>query len=209
MIKIFFGAPGCGKSTATAYFAYKNRQRTLKRALRGKPFDYNYIFCNSDVEGTTYFTKNLLDTMAFPKGSLVLIDEAGIDFNSRKTLSMSDGMQRYLKKHRHFDNDIYLFSQSWEDIDIVFSRLACEVWHMKKIGPFTLCRRILKDADVNPDTNKIEDMYKKEKLYKKFLPPPFGSFSFFLIYRPKYYRYFDSWEKEERPLIKGIPIVGE
>lgn len=208
MVKLFFGAPGCGKSTLTAYFGYKYKKQAMKRALKGKKGDYRYVFCNFDVANTSPFDVKELDTKAFPSGSLALIDEAGIDFNSRKTLKMSDGMQEYLKKHRHYGNDLYFFSQTWEDIDVVVQRLATEVWHMKKIGPWTLCRRILKDSDVNNDTHKIEDMYKKQPLIKRLLPPPFGSFSFFVIFRPKYYHLFNSFEVQKRIAIKGEPLIG-
>ncbi len=208
MIKVFFGAPGCGKSTLVAYFVHKNRVKALNAAKKRKNAEYDYLYSNVDVAFANRFEKKQLDNMAFPPRSLALVDEAGIDFNSRKTLQMTEGMQQYLKKHRHYENDIYFFSQTWEDIDVVIERLAVEVWHLKKIGPWTLCRRILKDSDVNEETHKIEDMYKKQKLYKRFLPFPFGSFSFFVIYRPKYYGMFDSWETESRPFIKGSPIVG-
>lgn len=206
MIKVFFGAPGCGKSTAIAYLVSKHIKKFNKAKRKKKSYCYDYIFTNTDVDNANKFNKKQLDKMAFPPKSLVLIDEAGLEFNSRKTLSLTDGMQYYLKKHRHYQNDLYFFSQTWEDIDVVVSRLAVEVWHLKKLGPFTLVRRILKDADVNDDTHKIEDMYKKERLYKRFLPYPFGSFSFFLIYRPKYYNMFNSWEIDYRPFIKGHTI---
>ena len=208
MIKLFFGSPGCGKSTLVAYFAYKYKQEALKRAMKGKKGTYKYIFCNYEVANTSLFNRKDLDTKVFPSGSLALIDEAGIDFNSRKTLKLTDASITYFKKHRHYTNDIFLFSQSWEDVDCILTRLCNEVWHCKKIGPWTLCRRILKVADVNPDTRKIEDCYKKEKLYKKFLPYPLGSFSFFVIYRPKYYHLFSSWECEEKPIIQGEPLIG-
>lgn len=208
MIKLFVGAPGCGKSTLTCYYTMKYRKDALKKAQKGQKGEYDYIYSNSDIFGANIFERNDLGKNVFPPRSLVLVDEAGVDFNSRKTLKMSDDCNKYLKKHRHYDNDLFFFSQSM-DIDIVIQRLATEVWHCKKLGCFTLCRRIIKDLDINENTKQLEDCYKKVPLYKRFLPPPFGDFSFFLVYRPKYYRYFDSWEKENKPFFKGMPIVGK
>lgn len=207
MIQLFFGSPGCGKTTLCAYFAQKYKKQALKKALKGKKGDYDYIFSNAEISDANPFSRKQLDTCVFPPRSLALVDEAGVDFNSRKTLSMSAEMQEYLKKHRHYKNDLIFFSQTWEDIDVVIQRLAVEIWHCKKLGCFTLCRRILKRVDVNEETHKIEDMYQKQKLIKRLLPFPFGSYSFFLIYRPKYYRYFDSWEVKDKPIISGVPIV--
>lgn len=207
MIKLFFGSPGCGKTTLCAYFAQKYKKQALKKALKGKKGEYDYIFSNAEIVDTNPFKKCQLDSHVFPKNTIALVDEAGVDFNSRKTLSMSSDMQEYFKKHRHYKNDLFFFSQTWEDIDCVIQRVAAEVWHCRKLGPFTLCRRIIKRVDVNDDTHKIEDMYEKQKLIKRFLPFPFGSYSFFMIYRPKYYKFFDSWEAKEKPIISGVPIV--
>lgn len=208
MVRIYFGAPGCGKSTLIAYFVQRIRKKALKKALKHKKFQYHYIFCNALVQDTNQFKVEQLDRFAFPAGSAVFVDEAGIDLNSRQTLSLPMGTIEYLKLHRHWlGTDLSFFSQSWDDIDITVKRLCVEVWHLKKLGPFTLVRRVLKDSDVNDETKKIEDVFKKQRLIKKFLPPPFGSFSFFIIYRPKYYKYFDSFSTPDRPYIKGIPIT--
>lgn len=209
MVKIFFGAPGCGKTTLCAYFAQKYRKQALKRAFKHRDGDYQYIFSNAEILDTNPLRVKDLDDHAPPENSLLLIDEAGIDLNSRKTLKLSDGFILYAKKHRHNRDDIFLFSQTWNDSDVVLRRLAEEVWYLKKIGPFTLCRRILKKVEVDNEKHEIVDGYEKQSLIKRFLPPPFGSFSFFLVYRPKYYRYFDSWEFEERPRIPGDKIVGK
>lgn len=109
MIKLFFGSPGCGKTTLCAFFAQKYKKQALKKALKGKKGDYDYIFSNAEIADANPFNRKQLDTCVFPRNSLALIDEAGIDFNSRKTLSMSAEMQEYLKKHRHYKNDLIFF----------------------------------------------------------------------------------------------------
>lgn len=206
MVAIYYGAPGAGKSTFIAYLVQKERKKALKSALRHslRKRPYKYIWCNvHDVLDTNFLNLKDLSVSALPPGSLALVDEAGIDLNSRKTLSMPQGMIEYFKLHRHYKGtDLYFFSQAWDDIDITVKRLATEIWHLKKLGPFTLARLIKKDSDIDSQTHQISDFFKKVPLlYRLFTPK-----SFKIIFRPLYYKYFTSYSVPDRPLLSGVPI---
>lgn len=181
MIKLFFGSPGCGKSTLACSLMYYS--------------DADYIFSNFDNDLSTQIDFKMIGQFAFPDYSDIFIDEAGIDFNNRNYKNLSQNAIEYFKLHRHFKNDIYLFSQSWEDTDITLRRLTDQLWYVKRKGPFTYCRKLRKAVRVNKETEQIIDGYKFAGLGWNFLPPPFHEKTFFMIFRKPYFKHFDSYYK--------------
>lgn len=181
MIRLFFGSPGCGKSTLACRLMYYS--------------DADYLFSNFDSDLANEIPSSVLGKFAFPDYSELYIDEAGIDFNNRKFKTMSQEAIEYFKLHRHFKNDIILFSQSWEDTDITLRRLTDELWYIKKKGPFTICRKLRKAVRVNKETEQIIDGYKFAGILWSVLPPPLHEKTFFMFYRNPYYKHFDSYSR--------------
>lgn len=199
MIRIFFGSPGCGKTTYAAKLAYKLRH---KRKC--------YLNFEHQIPGAAVCTLDNLGEWTFPDGSYILIDEAGIEYNNRKFKSLPQHTIAWFKKHRHYRCDVDVFSQSWEDMDVTIRRLADELWYMKKIGPWTLCRRVFQRVMVDENTHQIIDGYKLAHMAWLLFWPllcilfwpfmvgkrPFLRPKFKLTFRPFYYRFFDSWSKD-------------
>lgn len=188
MIKLYFGSPGCGKSTLACRLMYYS--------------DYPYMFSNFDTPLAYRIESSHIGKFAFPDGSCLFIDEAGIDYNNRNYKNLPQTSIEYLKLHRHFKNDIILFSQSWEDTDITLRRLTDELWYMKKKGPFTVCRKLRKDVRVNKDTEQIIDGYRFAGLLWNILPPPLHENTFQIFFRRPYFKFFDSYSKPK----KFIPL---
>ncbi|MBR3843892.1 MAG: hypothetical protein IKM39_00115 [Clostridia bacterium] len=192
MFRLFFGSPGCGKTTLAVALIYKDRKRR-------KPY-YDYHFTNFDCSIARNFNAVGLGSWTFPKYSYVAFDESGVVFNGRQFKKMSADFMEWAKEHRHYSVDADFFSQTWSDTDKVIRDLATEIWHLKKIGPWTLCRRIKKKVDIDEQTHQPMDMFFKSKMLKRFLPFPFNERSFFVIFRPKYYKYFDTHERKNLPV---------
>ena len=157
--------------------------------------DSPHKFSNFDTDLSTEIKSDFIGQFAFPDYSELYIDEAGIDYNNRKYKNLSQNTIEYFKLHRHFKNDIILFSQSWEDTDITLRRLTDELWYMKKKGPFTFCRKLRKAVRVNKETEQIIDGYRFAGLLWNLLPPPLHEKTFFLFYRKPYFKHFDSYFK--------------
>lgn len=181
MIKLFFGSPGCGKSTLGCRLMYYS--------------DSPFIFSNFDNNLSYTIKSEYIGEYAFPDFSELYIDEAGIDYNNRNYKYLPKDAIEYFKLHRHFKNDIYLFSQSWEDTDITLRRLTDELWYMKKKGPFTVCRKLRKAVRVNKETEQIIDGYRFAGLLWNLLPPPLYEKTFFMFFRKPYFNHFDSYSK--------------
>ena len=191
MIRVFFGRPGVGKSTLCCKLA--------KKAL--KNYDAAYINFRNTVPGVHSCDVEGLGDWTFKKHSYIALDEAGIEFNSRAYKTLPKSTISWFKKHRHYRCDVDVFSQSWEDMDVTIRRLATELWYMYRIGPFTLCRKVFKRVTIDKNTQQIIDGYRMPSMLWLLIWPlqlgwPFQK-KFTLTYRPRYYKYFDSYECDD------------
>lgn len=143
MIRMYFGSPGCGKSTLLAKIALFERKR------------YNYVFTNGDCSLCSPMDMQKLENYTVPPKSLLLIDEAGIEFNNRDFKRFGKGKIEFFKKYRHEECDIFLFSQSWEDVDLTIKRLVDEIYYLRKVGPFTLIHRVYKRVGTDEKQEQI------------------------------------------------------
>lgn len=196
---MFFAPPGAGKSTECCHLAFKY----------AKGYKHRFINFPNTVPNTATADLHDLGKWTFPRNSYIAVDEAGIEYNSRKTLCLSQDTIKWLKKHRHYGCDLDYFSQSHEDIDVTIRRLATEYWLLYRLGPWTLCRRIYKSIGIDENTHQIVDQYRfASMLWLPFwflqLGFPFDK-KFTLTFRPFYYKYFDSWDIDDIP-VKEFPI---
>ena len=200
MIRIFFARPGAGKTTLCTALARKF----------SKKYDHIYLNFQNTVPGAHSCDLQGLGTWTFPKRSYIAVDEAGIEYNSRKTLKLPQYTIAWLKKHRHYRCDLDFFSQSWDDVDVTVRRLASELWLLYRIGPWTLGRRIYKRVGIDENTHQIIDEYRMASmLWLLFWPLQLGypfEKKFTLTFRPFYYKFFDSWECDDLE-IADFPVL--
>ncbi len=200
MITLFFGNPGCGKTTVGAKMAKRNR----------KKYHHVYTTFRTCIDGVASCDLDGLGRWRFPSNALIVDDEAGIDFNSRAYKSMPKEQIKYFKEHRHYGHDWLIFSQSWEDTDVTLRRLTVQLWYVYRFGPWSLCRRVYKRCMVDKNTSQIIDGYRMASplwllVWPLQLGLPFDK-KWTLTFRPFYYRYFDSWAKDESLDIRDFPV---
>lgn len=196
MISMYFGSPGAGKTSLAARIVYKE---TMCR----KP-KYERVYSNFECVGAYAIDSDDLSTFAPLPHSLVLLDESGIDFNNRKYKELKQQIIEFLKLHRHYEIDIIFLSQSWEDVDITIRRLCNRLLYIRKIGPFTLCRKIRKYVMIDKESHQIVDGYDFYGLFSfisHIFFPYFFESTFFVFLRSPYYFMFDSYTKKSRPAI--------
>lgn len=188
--KVFFGAPGSGKSTHAARIAYLYASKGIQ------------VYSNVDIVGVTRIDSSLLGKFYIGDGVLIL-DEAGIDFNNRLAMSksskaMSQDAIQFFKLYRHYGiTDIYLYSQSYEDFDVTLRRLADELYLVKRsVLPKTISyKRIFMKIGIDENTHQIIDKYYFRILSTK------------RFYAPPYWALFDSWQCPDLP-IGDFKILG-
>lgn len=200
MITVYFGSPGSGKTTLAC--------REILKACK----EYRFTFANFGCKCAVFDDVSLSDlgTWTFPEGSYIAIDEAGIEYNNRKFKSLSQDTIKWFKLHRHYKCDVSVWSQSWDDMDVTLRRLADRLYYIKRMGPFTMQRRVYKRVTVDKQTEQIIDGYKMvHMLYLILKPVYYLSYLLFglgfiikiwfpgfdeikLILRAPYYQYFDT-----------------
>ena len=218
MIRIFFGNPGCGKTTTACKLLKKNKK------------DYDHTFCNfplTEKYNIAYSVNSeqmkSLGMWTFPEYSYIAIDEAGIEYNNRKFKLLPQYTIEWFKLHRHYRCDVDVFSQSWEDMDITIRRLADQLWYLRGVGRkfgFTIQRRVYRRVMVDETTHQIIDGYRMEKAIwillqplrllglGKLFPGFFrGLYGWKLTFRWPYYKYFDSYSHPNIPVL-AIPSDG-
>lgn len=181
---------------------------------------YNYYFGCSTVNYYSNFPNTVsklvslegLGTWTFPANSMITIDESAIEYNSRNFKSFPQYTIKWFKLHRHYleagnhknCSTICFWSQGWNDTDKIIRDLCDEVWYVKKLGPFTMLRRIYKKIEIDEHTHQIIDGYKFEKILVSLMMKIFGFSSLKIYLRKPYYKYFDSWIAPKLPIKYGV-----
>lgn len=177
MFDVYFGAPGSGKSTMACRLA----RQALKKGIT--------VFSNVEIIGCLELDPRSDIGKYDISNGLVIIDEAGIEYNNREFKSFSQSQNKWFKLYRHAHCDIVIFSQSFEDMDKKLRLLANRYFLVERsfIPKFIRCRRISKKIAINEVDSQIIDAY-------DFVP-----FSRRLYFGPKYWKYFDSYAMPPYP----------
>lgn len=187
-ISLFFGLPGCGKTTLMTALAYK--------AVKSRCYDHVYCNVMISVPGVTFITNDMIGKYGF-EDCLLLIDEATLFADSRDYKAFDKGKLTYFLEHRHFKSDIYLFTQQWDGVDRKIRVITDKVFYVTKpllLGYwFTTYYRIPYDIiipDPKSGSQKLGEIvqgYCKPSILIRLFAK--------CIFRPRYYKFFDSWEK--------------
>lgn len=165
-----FAPPGVGKTTLAAKIVRECRQA-------GKP-----VYSNVPIIGAQKFSLKDLGKFMFRDCTLI-IDEAGSEVGNRSWHSNLDKKQiEFLKKHRHYNVDIYLFSQAYNDVDNKFRELTTQLLMLKrsKIPFYVYAMSIKKTMDLI--NGQIVEFFEWDKS---------DSFRFFVV---NAWAYFNSYE---------------
>lgn len=194
-VSLYFGLPGCGKTTMMTALALKG--------IKDKR--YKRVYCNVHiaVPGVIYIDNDCIGQFDISDG-LVLIDEATLFADSRDFKNFGKDKVTYFLEHRHYNVDIILFTQQWDGVDRKIRVITDRVYYVYKgklLGRwFTRCYRIpygiiIPDPkkDSSEKLGEIVQGYCKPNILVRLFSP--------WLYRPRYYKYFDSWERPELPAL--------
>lgn len=195
MVSLYFGLPGCGKTTILTSIAYKY-------AKKCKP--YKHIYSNIDilVPGVVCIDNECIGVYDL-SDSLILIDEATLFADSRDFKNFDKDKLYFFNMHRHFNTDIVLFTQRWDAVDLKIRTITDRVYYCFKtpilgnlfhISQYYRIPYGIIIPDKKDNTQKLGEIiqgYCKPNFLVRLLSHK--------VYRPKYYPYFDSWEHKSMP----------
>lgn len=192
-ISLYFGLPGCGKTTLLTAKAIQ--------AVKSKKYLNVYSNVHIAVKGVTYIDNDCIGRYDL-SDSLILVDEATLFADNRDYKNFSKERIEFFLEHRHFNCDILFFTQQWDGIDKKIRVITDRVFYVYKgaiLGRwFTRSYRIPYGIIIpNPKKDSSEKLGEIVQGYCKpsFLVRLFSPW----LFRPAYYKYFDSWEKPYRP----------
>ena len=181
LIRLFIGLPGKGKTTlATKICITKGLRKNRK------------VYSNFEVFGAYKLDMKEFGRYHIPYGSILLLDEIGLEFNSREFKNFSKDVLKLFKLHRHYGLDIYCFSQAI-DTDIAIVRLVDELYIIEKVARvFTIAKKIDRflvlhnSKDENGNGNN-ENFITED--YKYSLPH-----NWIITFIPRWVKFFNSFD---------------
>lgn len=194
-ISLYFGLPGCGKTTLLTKRAFE--------AVKSKRYDNIYTNIGLSVPGVTYIDNECIGKYNLENAKL-LIDEATLFADSRAYKDFSKDKLEYFLTHRHYNVDIELFTQQWDGVDRKIRVITDRVYYVFKDSFFghwfTSYYRIpygiiipnpKKEGNGTSKLGEIIQGYCKPSIFQRIFCHK--------VFRPKYYKYFDSWERTRLP----------
>lgn len=192
MVCLYFGLPGAGKTTMMASIMYD--------AVRKGKYLNVYSNTNTSLPGVTVIDNDCIGKYNL-EDALICIDEATLFADSRDHKNFRRELLEYFLEHRHYNVDIYLFTQQWDGVDRKIRVITEKVFYIYK-GVFTgrwfsRCYRVPYGILI-PDPNKGGE--KLGEIIQGYCKPGFFQRLFgYWCFRPKFYKYFDSWERKQLP----------
>lgn len=172
-----FAPPGTGKSTYIAEVVRKNINRLVDEPKK--------VYCNKEFYGANKFEIKEIGVRLF-ENCILIIEEGGSQISNRDWKNnLTKQAMKFLKEHRHYNVDIIVITQNYNDIDIKFRDLTTKLLMLRKskIPFFIKMIEIKKVVDITD--NSIVEHYKINKT---------GTKRFCMV---KNWAYFDSWIKED------------
>lgn len=196
MVRTYFGLPGCGKTTDYARLAV-----TASRLIDKGKCKYEIIVGNVALRNVPHYyqiTFSNIGLIGFPR-ALILIDEATLEADSRNWGVAKSSLVDYILRHRHWENDMFWFTQIWNRLEKTVRDITEEVVYLHK-GKFF--RGITRETRIGygiliPQAGQdrpgeIIMGYQQPSKFARFTEPRF--------WRRPYYKYFDTLERPELPL---------
>lgn len=183
-VSLIFGAPRSGKTTFLVKY--------IKSARR-----YSYVYSN--IPGlksgfSNSLSKGDIGSFCFEEGGVLVFDEGSLNGFDNRDYKNNFGYQQldYFKLIGHYKNRIVFGNQGFDELDKKIRTLTTCFYVVRRIGPFSMAVKIYKYVGIDKNTRQIIDAYRYPNLFDIIFNL---NRSVLLVFRPFYYRYFDSYDR--------------
>lgn len=192
-VSLYFGLPGAGKTTVMC--------KIMTKAVKSKRYAHVYCNVHNTIPGVTYIDNECIG-MYDLHDALICIDEATLFADSRDYKSFSKGRLTYFLEHRHYNVDIALFTQQWDGVDRKIRVITDRVYYVYKgvlLGHWFSRAYRVPYGIIIPDPKRDATEKLGEIIQGYCKPGLFARLFGLWVLRPRYYKYFDSWERPSLP----------
>lgn len=181
-----FGKKGSGKSTLLVKYmmTYHKKGYVIYTNMRECTLDYVVHIKTEDVG----------EYVGIPK-SVVVLDEVGVDFDSRKFKQFKDHVRDYFIFQRQYKNVVIMASQSW-NVDKKIRDLTDKMYLCGKVGPISYARPIRRNITLTEPMGDSESRIADQLVFAPGV---------MLTWIPRYAKHFNSFSPPERPFFVGTP----
>lgn len=202
-ISLYFGLPRSGKTAYCTYLAITEQIRIFQGKSR-----YERVITNWDIDfpGIIFSTYDYCKTHVCGRRSLILLDEAQLDFSDRAFASFSNKDLEWFTMHGHYQYDIILITQQWDGVDRKIRVLVNDIYYVRKghwgyshIYPVRYNLIIPKRKDnvmSSPNVGKIVQGYERWTLLESVTHKRF--------FRPLIYGLYDTHDDPFGPRAKWL-----
>lgn len=203
MIMGIFGLPGAGKSTFLTQLAKQYQKKGLDVFINSEyPIDGCYIYNWQDIG--VYDMSN----------SIILIDEVSMYADNRDFKKFNSVLRDFFISYRHYNCDVIWCTQQYDGVDRKIRELTSMLYYIRParflrgFSYATMLQRVLyvpsmKDIKQYPNST-ITTKWAKVGILRLLTSPIQKQVhrALRLVYRPRYYKYFDSYETKPLRLKK-------
>lgn len=178
MIDLYFGLPGCGKTTYLAYLAEKY--------IKSGRIVYTNVFLN--IPGVRWISPSVVGKKGL-YNCVLLLDEATLIAHNRDFKNYDKDMIEFFLYHRHYKCNISLFAQAPDTLDKRIREIINRTYylHKSRILPVTYITKIPYGL-VFPEGERKGSItlgYSNLSFFEKLFYTKY-------IVRPWFYKYFDT-----------------
>lgn len=199
MISFYFGLPGSGKTTFLVADAFKYSKLISKGKCK-----YKYIASNVSLKLPHCYLIDFNDIGKYEfSDCLILIDEASIFCDNRDWKNFGKDKIAFAMLHRHYNVDMAFYSQSYNGYDSKLRSITSNVYFVTRglLLPISKAVRIPYGIIIPDKKDNAGSKY--GEIIEGYCKPSFIVRLFSRrIFRPRFYKYFNSYY---RPL-KLLPL---